>query len=375
MPLRLARLAEAVAAPVTGHMLTGPGQTAWRAGQVAATHGQIAASANALPPKPQNQSAPDHREPRPKMQSAAVTAPQVIRMSRLRYRQALAWRRDHVARPNPAQRLSAHLAPGRAGLSCARRMVIVLLSMAPLPSDGVASPSDPAGAAATALSAASDASATTGATRLQAVYTPQPLYPPAARAAGHQGTVVIGVLVSAEGDLLQAHVQRSSRSALLDQAALDAVRQWRFRPATDPLGQAIESAGSVPFTFRKDSPASLPSKTCADLNVDLPRWRSLYPEAPLQDADVYPLAQQLLIAPLRTASQLQQALASFPQAFAEAIRDCQRQPRARFMAQLQRRATALASTPLPAPAAASTAEAAASATLQPAAATSASQPK
>lgn len=194
------------------------------------------------------------------------------------------------------------------------------------------------------VAADTSASAPMGPTRLQGIETPQPMYPPAARAAGHQGTVVISVLVSEHGELLQARVQRSSRSPALDQAALDAVHRWRFAPATDPLGRPIEAAASVPFTFRKDSAASLPRKTCAELNTDLARWRTLEPDAPLQQADVYPLAQQLALDGLHTAAALQQAIRRFPQAFEQAVQQCTQQPQARVMelirAQMQALSTA-----------------------------------
>lgn len=200
-----------------------------------------------------------------------------------------------------------------------------------------AQPPAPAGAASAA------APASVGPTRLQAIETPQPMYPPAARAAGHQGTVVIGVVVSERGELLQAKVQRSSRSDELDAAALAAVRRWRFQPATDPTGRPIEAGASVPFTFRKDSATSLPRKTCAELNHDLARWRTLEPEAPLQQADVYPLTQQLALAELQTASALREALAQFPQAFEQAVERCAQQPQARVMAQIRSRLQALSS--------------------------------
>ena len=221
-------------------------------------------------------------------------------------------------------------------------------------------------AASTAdLPAGPAASTPAGPTRLQAVETPQPMYPPAARAAGHQGTVVIGVLVSERGELLQAKVQRSSRSPLLDQAALDAVRRWRFKPATDPLGQPIEAAASVPFVFRKDSAASLPRKRCAELTADLKRWRTLEPNAPLQQADVYPLAQQLALGGLSTAGSLKQTLEHFPQAFEQAAQRCAQQPKARVMDEIRLRLRALAQVPPAEPAASSTPSAGPASRTQP----------
>ena len=56
----------------------------------------------------------------------------------------------------------------------------------------------------------------------------EPIYPARARAAGVSGTVVVEVAVAADGRVERARVVRSI--ALLDEAALDAVRQWRFEP-------------------------------------------------------------------------------------------------------------------------------------------------
>ena len=55
-----------------------------------------------------------------------------------------------------------------------------------------------------------------------------PIYPQAARAAGVQGVVVLEVVIGADGAVSNARVLRSIPQ--LDQAALDAVRQWRYEP-------------------------------------------------------------------------------------------------------------------------------------------------
>jgi TonB family protein len=56
----------------------------------------------------------------------------------------------------------------------------------------------------------------------------KPLYPPIARDAGVTGVVIVEVLIDTAGTVAQAHILRSI--PLLDQAALDAVTQWRFVP-------------------------------------------------------------------------------------------------------------------------------------------------
>ena len=56
----------------------------------------------------------------------------------------------------------------------------------------------------------------------------KPTYPPEARASGIQGVVILETLIDADGFVVDARVLRSI--PLLNEAALDAVRQWRFVP-------------------------------------------------------------------------------------------------------------------------------------------------
>lgn len=60
---------------------------------------------------------------------------------------------------------------------------------------------------------------------------PKPDYPAAAKRLGEQGRVTLEVMVSASGAAEQVSIKTSSGSERLDQAALRAVRQWRFVPA------------------------------------------------------------------------------------------------------------------------------------------------
>jgi periplasmic protein TonB len=61
------------------------------------------------------------------------------------------------------------------------------------------------------------------------VYNVNPVYPEAARIARVQGIVVIEAVISPTGDVVDAKVLRSR--PLLDEAALAAVRQWRYTPS------------------------------------------------------------------------------------------------------------------------------------------------
>jgi protein TonB len=59
----------------------------------------------------------------------------------------------------------------------------------------------------------------------------EPIYPEVARRAGLGGRVTIRAIIGLDGNVESAEVF-ASRNPLFDQAALDAVREWRYRPAT-----------------------------------------------------------------------------------------------------------------------------------------------
>ena len=66
-----------------------------------------------------------------------------------------------------------------------------------------------------------------------------PRYPSSSRRAGHQGITIITFVVGTSGTVTSARITKSSGHAALDQAAISAVRTWRFTPARNGLGQAI----------------------------------------------------------------------------------------------------------------------------------------
>lgn len=79
--------------------------------------------------------------------------------------------------------------------------------------------------------------------------TPAPEYPAVALRRGEGGTVVLRVAVGADGRPGDIEVSRHGGSRELDRAAVEAVRQWRFAPATE-RGQAVASVVEVPVDFK-----------------------------------------------------------------------------------------------------------------------------
>jgi periplasmic protein TonB len=80
------------------------------------------------------------------------------------------------------------------------------------------------------------------------LYNPKPAHPPESRAAGENGTVVLRVRVEANGRPVSVTLARSSGYPRLDRAAQEAVRRWRFKPATRD-GQAFAATVDVPVRF------------------------------------------------------------------------------------------------------------------------------
>jgi len=77
----------------------------------------------------------------------------------------------------------------------------------------------------------------------------EPMYPPTSRRAGEEGTVRLKVLVDEKGKPRDVAVATSSGFARLDQAAMEAVRKWRFVAATDGTSP-ISAWTQVAITFR-----------------------------------------------------------------------------------------------------------------------------
>ena len=66
---------------------------------------------------------------------------------------------------------------------------------------------------------------------------------------GLEGEVVVRAEIDESGDPLEPSVWRSSGHPLLDRAALEAVRRWRFKPA-ERNGKPVGAVVQIPVSFR-----------------------------------------------------------------------------------------------------------------------------
>jgi protein TonB len=75
----------------------------------------------------------------------------------------------------------------------------------------------------------------------------RPVYPVIAKAAGVQGTVVVEAVISRKGTIESLHVV--SGPAMLQNAALDAIRQARYQPYR-LNGEPTEVQTTITVNFR-----------------------------------------------------------------------------------------------------------------------------
>ncbi|MFZ5474223.1 MAG: energy transducer TonB, partial [Pseudomonadota bacterium] len=109
---------------------------------------------------------------------------------------------------------------------------------------------EPAATAPAAQAAAAPAPTTVVPPRFDADYlnNPAPAYPALSRRLGEQGQVLLRVYVEPDGSAARVEIKSGSGFERLDQAALTAVRKWRFVPARQ-AGAAVGAWVVVPIIF------------------------------------------------------------------------------------------------------------------------------
>lgn len=85
--------------------------------------------------------------------------------------------------------------------------------------------------------------------KLKPVFVLPPTYPPRCLRLGIEGRVKVKVLVGENGRVQEATIGTSSGDASLDEAALEAVRKWRFEAAQRD-GVPVRAWAQVPIEFK-----------------------------------------------------------------------------------------------------------------------------
>ncbi|MDD5034608.1 MAG: energy transducer TonB [Methylococcaceae bacterium] len=81
------------------------------------------------------------------------------------------------------------------------------------------------------------------------LHNPRTSYPRRAQEQGWEGTVILRVQVLPSGEAGEISVARSSEHDILDEAAVDQVKEWRFEPARKG-DTAVASTINIPITFK-----------------------------------------------------------------------------------------------------------------------------
>jgi len=101
-------------------------------------------------------------------------------------------------------------------------------------------------------------------------------YPDAARTAGIQGTVILKVVTSETGDVKE--VETVSGDPLLAQAAIDAVKQWKYKPYTlDGSPVEMETQLSISFHLKSEQNAPPPLGTFREYTYSNEYFNFAYP--------------------------------------------------------------------------------------------------
>jgi TonB family protein len=86
----------------------------------------------------------------------------------------------------------------------------------------------------------------------QIVQQVEPAYPPEARKSHTEGSVVLKIVIDEKGKVTSPRIGTSSGNQDLDQAALDAVSAWSFKPATlEGRPVAVQYTLTIRFSLSK----------------------------------------------------------------------------------------------------------------------------
>ena len=155
--------------------------------------------------------------------------------------------------PAPPQHVPAPLPVAAPVLPAAEPPAVQIVAAAPEPEPAPAEPEAPPSAppAPAPVPPPPPPPVMIEAPRFNAAYlnNPSPAYPAAARRRGQEGRVLVRAEVLADGRCSRVELKQGSGHELLDQAALDAVRKWRFVPARQGE-QAVTAWVDVPIAFK-----------------------------------------------------------------------------------------------------------------------------
>lgn len=163
-----------------------------------------------------------------------------------------------------------------------------------------------------------------------------PVYPEAERMAGHEGRVMLDVQVLVDGSAGSVGIVQSSGYPALDQSALEAVRQWQFKPKPGPDGRPVTSLVRLPVDFRlaqaqtasSTALQTLMQQPCSQLTAEVAEFRAATPERSLGDLPIFRTSGELVFAAAsRKSSEVKaRVLRTLPQLYEQVLLDCAATP-------------------------------------------------
>jgi TonB family protein len=113
--------------------------------------------------------------------------------------------------------------------------------------------------------------------------------PAEAKAQGHYGAVKVTGVINESGSVVDLAVSQSSRSPILDAAALAGVSKWKFTPALDAEGRPVSKKLRTEVEFDPLDMADFPSYTCRKVNAETDWYMSAFPENGDNESRMYSL--------------------------------------------------------------------------------------
>lgn len=159
---------------------------------------------------------------------------------------------------------------------------------------------------------------------------PDAVLPAAERQLGHHGTAVIQGILGTDGRLSELSVKVSSNAPVLDQIALDAAKAYVFSPAKDATGAPLPVTISVPFEFAayKTATGGAFEYRCEQFVRDMDWWKSVNPDRPFSDHELYKLYNGLVIAGLYAqGGSAARVSVDFDKLWQASLETCRKKPR------------------------------------------------
>lgn len=119
----------------------------------------------------------------------------------------------------------------------------------------------------------------------RAISVPPVEVPPDLARRGVQGELVLRGMVQPDGTITDVEIVETSHSPELDAFAKSILLQVTFEPASVD-GVKVAAPYENAIALHKDHAATLHTKTCADLNIDLDYFRTTFPDRPVKEIRV-----------------------------------------------------------------------------------------